>query len=126
MSDIPGMVGDADKKLALQLMLAAAIVMAVLGLLAFLMGGAVYGIIDFAIGAAIAFFARPKAVAGDHATAKMVSLICAAIMGLLGLLALSAAGAAGGLGLLVALIVLGATGGLVYAAMLISPGKKLF
>jgi hypothetical protein len=117
---------DSDKKLASTLILAAAIVMGVMGLMAILLGGVAYAIIDFAIAAGLFLVARPKAAAGDHGTAKLVMLISAGIMALLGLMALTAAGAGGGLGLLVALAVLGAAGGLVYAAMLISPGKKLF
>jgi hypothetical protein len=117
---------DSDKKLASTLILVASIVMVVIGVLAVLLGGLVYTIIDFAIAGALFFVARPKAAAGDHATAKLVMLICAAVMALLGLMALGAAGAGGRLGLLVAIAVLGSAGALVYAAMLISPGKKLF
>jgi len=126
MSDNPGTVSDSDKKRASQLMFAGAIVMGVLGLLGFALGAAAYGIIDFAIAGAIGYFGYARAKGGDFGVARMVTLICAAIIGLLGLLTLGSAGAAGGLGLLIALILLGTAGALVYAAILISPGRKLF
>jgi hypothetical protein len=67
-----------------------------------------------------------RTTAGDLNTAKMVTLICAGIILLLGLLALGNATAGGGLGFLIAIVVIGTGCGLIYAAMLISPGRKLF
>ena len=119
-------VSDSDKKLATQIMLGGAIVMAVMGLLAVVLGGFVWGLIDFAIAGALGYFGYMRTTAGDLNTAKMVTLICAGIILLLGLLALGNATAGGGLGFLIAIVVIGTGCGLVYAAMLISPGRKLF
>ena len=119
-------VNDTDKKLATQLMLGGAIVMGVMGLLAFVLGGYVWGIIDFAIAGALGYLGYMRTVAGDLNVAKIATLICAAIILLLGLLALGSAGAGGGLGFLIALVVIATGCGLIYAAMLISPGRKLF
>ena len=119
-------VNDTDKKLATQLMLGGAIVMGVMGLLAFVLGGVVWGVIDFAIAGALGYFGYMRTVAGDLSVAKVTTLICAAIILLLGLLALGSATAGGGLGFLIALVVIATGCGLIYAAMLISPGRKLF
>jgi len=119
-------ISEPDKKLASQLILGAAIAMGVMGLLAVLLGGFVWALVDWAVAAALGFFAYKKMGSGDFNTVKLVNLICAGVMFLLGLLALTNATAGGGLGFLAAIIVIGAGGGLVYASMLISPGRKLF
>ena len=107
-------------------MLAGVVVMGFFGVIAFLLGGVVYGVIDFAIAGALFFLGYKKTEAGDYGIAKIVTLICAVIIALLGLLLLGSAGAAGGLGLLFALLAFGAAAALFYSAMLISPGKRLF
>ncbi len=117
---------DADKRLASKLILGAAITMGVMGLLAVLLGGFVWAVVDWAVAGALGYFAYMKMSSGDFKTVKLVNLICAGVMLLLGLLALTNATAGGGLGFLVAIVVIGAGAGLVYASMLISPGRKLF
>ena len=119
-------ISEANKKLATQLILTGAIVMAVMGLLALLFAGPVWAIIDLGIAGALGFFSYTRTQAGDFGAPKVVTLVCAGVILLLGLIALANAGAGGGLGFLIALIVLGTGAGLVYAAMLISPGRKLF
>ena len=119
-------ISDADQKLASKLILGAAIAMGVMGLLAVLLGGFVWAVVDWAVAGALGYFAYMKLRNGDFTTVKLVNLISAGIMLLLGLLALANATAGGGLGFLAALVVLGAAAGLVYASMLISPGRKLF
>ncbi|MBI1211810.1 MAG: hypothetical protein GC190_10140 [Alphaproteobacteria bacterium] len=119
-------VSDSDKKLASQFILGAAIVMGVMGLIAVLLGGFVWAVVDWGVAGALGYFGYMKMSSGDLNTVKLVSLICAGIILLLGLLALTNATAGGGLGFLIAIVVIGAGCGLVYAAMLISPGRKLF
>ena len=117
---------DADKGLASKLILGAAIAMGVMGLLAVLLGGFVWAVVDWGVAGALGFFAYRKMSSGDFNTVKLVNLICAGVMLLLGLLALANATAGGGLGFLAAIVVIGAASALVYASMLISPGRKLF
>ena len=119
-------INDSDKKLASQLILGAAIAMGVMGVLAVLLGGFIWAVVDWAIAGALVFFAYRKIASGDFKTVKLVNLICAGVIFLLGLLALTNATAGGGLGFLAAIIVIGAGGCLGYASMLISPGRKLF
>jgi hypothetical protein len=84
----------------------------------------IYVIIDGALAAGLWFYGVAKLRAGDLQTAKTVALVVGIIVGVLSLLALGRAASA--VDVLLALIGLATGGGLVYAAMLVSPGRKLF
>jgi hypothetical protein len=119
-------VSESDKTTAGYITSAAAGVLVFFALIAALLGGFVWAVIDLALAGAIGFFGYMKLREGNLQLAKNASLIVGGIVILLGLVSLSMATAGGGLGFLIALIVLGTGGGLIYAAMLLSPGRKLF
>src|SRR5262249_27431122 len=96
-------ISDADKKLASKLILGAAIVMGVMGLLAVLLGGFVWAVIDWVVAGVLGYVGYKKITDGDFNTVKLASLICAGVIFLLGLLALTNATAGGGLGFLAAI-----------------------
>jgi hypothetical protein len=119
-------VSESDKATAGYIILGAAGLLVFFALFAAVAGGFVWAVIDLALAGALGYFGYMKMREGDLQMPKIVSLIVGGIVILLGLLALGSAGAGGGLGFLIALIVLATGGGLIYAAMLVSPGRKLF
>jgi hypothetical protein len=127
MSDAPhsSTIPDADKKMADQLMMIGTIVAAAFAVLSILLAGGagfVYLLIYGALAAALWFLGVTKVRTGDLQSSKMVALVAGVIMAVLGLIALTY----GGLTSLLGLIGLGTAGALVYSAMLLSPGRKLF
>jgi hypothetical protein len=127
MSDAPhsSTIPEADKKMADQLMMIGTIVAGVFAVLSILLGGGagfVYLLIYGAIAAALWFLGVTKVRTGDLPAAKMVAMVAGIILAVLGLLALTY----GGITSLLGLIGLGTAGALIYAAMLLSPGRKLF
>jgi len=120
-------VSQSDKTMAGNIMLGAVGLLVLFGLIAAVMGGFIFALIYFALAGAAGYLGYMKMREGNLQVAKMSSLIVGAIVLLLGLLVLAnLATAWGGLGFLLALLVLAAGAGLVYAAMLVSPGRKLF
>jgi hypothetical protein len=118
MSDAPqsSTIPEADKKLADQIMMVAAIVAGLYALLA-LFDGSLLGFVVFAaVAAALWFLGVIKIRAGDLQTAKMVAFGGIVIIVLFGF----------GIGSIFGVIGLATGAALVYAAMLLSPGRKLF
>jgi hypothetical protein len=127
MSDAPhsSTIPEADKKMADQLMMIGTIVAGAFAILSILLGGGaglVYLLIYGAIAAALWFLGVTKLRTGDLQSSKMVALVAGIILGVLGLIALTF----GGLSSILGLVGLGTAGALVYSAMLLSPGRKLF
>lgn len=122
MSGSPADIPDADRKMADQIILIATVVCGVFALLALLQGNIMGLVIDGALAAALWFLALMKLRAGDLQTAKMVALGVGAVLVLLSLLVI---GAGYALVILMGLIGFATGAALVYAAMLLSPGRKL-
>ena len=126
MSDAPqsSTIPEAERKQADQLMMIGMIVAAVYAVLAVIAAGGagflmllIYG----AIAAALWFMGVTRLRVGDIGAAKTIALITGIIFAVLGLIGLTS----GGFGAFLGLVGIATGGALVYAAMLLSPGRKL-
>lgn len=122
MSGSPAGIPDADRNMADQIIMIAAIVCGVFALLALVNGNIMGLVIDGALAAALWFLGLMKLRAGDLQTAKMVALGVGAVLVLLSLLVI---GAGYLLVILIGLVGFATGAALIYAAMLLSPGRKL-
>jgi hypothetical protein len=120
MSDAPqsSAVPEADRKLADQIIMVATIVAGAFAVVAVTLSSA--GFLSLVVFAALAaglwFGGVAKIRAGDLKTAKMTALATVVFIGVFGF----------GLGSIFGLLALATCGALIYAAMLLSPGRKLF
>jgi hypothetical protein len=119
MSDAPQStsIPEADKKLADQIMMVAAIIAGLYALLSLFGGVGFLGLVVFgAVAAALWFLGVVKIRTGDLQTAKMVAFGATVLIVLFSF----------GVGSIFGLIGLATGAALIYAAMLLSPGRKLF
>jgi hypothetical protein len=124
MSDAPhdSAIPDADKKMADQLLMISAIVAGVFAVLFLVRLSLFYLIVFGGIAAAIWFLGVMKIREGELQAAKLVGLVGGVVFGLLGLLLVTS----GGFASIMGLVALGTAGALVYSAILLSPGRRLF
>lgn len=117
-----GSVSDADKRTAGYIMIVAACVRIPLALYALSLGGIAWTLVELALAGTISYLGYFKVHEGNLQVAKTTSLIVGGMI----LVDTFIFAVGGFLGFLPGLFVFATGGALIYAAMLISPGHKLF